>query len=244
MAQTFKEKLAELESKRQLEQDTVIESESVTPIAELDQIGRATISETDATPPVSETPVPVQKQAKWRINGLTLAIVVSLFVIVLAQVFALGDFSLTHQVSQKSLDQKFTYKGGLKNGRFSGNGIITDASGDTLKATFKAGKITGPVTYTKNNAYVVTQKNDKVTITLADQAVLHLLGGRFTFSDTVFSYDGNWRYAGSWQGKMQFANGASYDGAWQNGLPNGKGTYMPMIGTPITGNFKMGALEE
>ena len=104
-----------------------------------------------------------------KIEKLTLAIFVSLFVIVTAQIYALGDFSLMRQVSEKSLDQKFTYQGGMKNGRFSGDATITDSSGNALKAQFKAGRMVGPLTYTKSNAYTVTEKDGKTTITLADK---------------------------------------------------------------------------
>lgn len=235
MAQTFKEKLAELESKRRFEQEETLKVDSVTS----DTSG---FSEESLTQNDFEAAIPTQTTPK--IKKLTLAIFVSLFVIVIAQIFALGDFSLTRQVSQKSLDQKFNYQGGMKNGRFSGDAKVTDSSGNVLKAQFQAGRMVGPLTYTKNNAYTVTEKNGKVTITLADKAVVHQAAGHYSFSGSIFTYDGAWRFAGIWQGKMHFANGAMYEGAWKNGLPDGKGTYTPIIGTPITGDFKMGELEK
>ena len=243
MAQTFKEKLAELEAKRRFEQEATMTSGSdaadTTEILETSEFLEKPLTHGDV-----EAVIPAQQRSKLKIKKLTLAIFVSLFVIVIAQIYALGDFSLTRQVTQKSLDQKLTYQGGMKNGRFSGNATIMNGTGNTLKAQFKAGKIIGPVTYTKNNAYVVTEKGDKVTITLADKSVVHQTAGQYTFNGTIFTYEGAWRFAGIWQGKMHFANGASYEGSWKNGLPDGQGTYTPIVGEPITGVFKMGELEK
>lgn len=130
----------------------------------------------------------------------------------------------------------------MKNGRFFGDATITDSSGNALKAQFKAGRMIGSLTYTKNIAYTVTEKDGKVTITLADKSVVHQAAGQYSFNGSIFSFEGAWRFAGIWQGKMHFANGASYEGSWKNGLPDGKGTYTPIVGTPITGDFKMGEL--
>ncbi|GHU35785.1 hypothetical protein FACS1894192_01090 [Bacilli bacterium] len=243
MAQTFKEKLAELETKRRFEQENVVEQDletSETPeIWETAEVSEAVVPQNDVEPAM-----PAQTKSKLKLKKLTLAIFVSLFVILIAQFYALGDFSLTRQVTQKSLDGKFTYQGGLKNGRFSGDATIKNSSGNTLKAKFKAGKMLDPVTYTKNNAYVVTENGQKITITLADKSVIHQTANQYSFKGSVFTYEGAWRFAGTWQGKMHFANGASYDGSWKNGLPNGQGTYTPIVGDPITGNFNMGELEE
>ena len=246
MAQTFKEKLAELETKRRFEQDNVETEDSVTAnISETSEMLEISVSSRESGKQKDvEAVMPAQTRSKLKIKKLTLAIIVSLFVIVIAQIYALGDFSLTRQVAQKSLDEKFTYQGGMNNGRFSGEATITNSSGNTLKAKFKAGKMIGPVTYAKNNAYVVTENGQKITITLADKSIVHQSAGQYTFKGSVFTYEGAWRFAGTWQGKMHFANGASYDGAWKNGLPNGQGTYTPIVGDPITGVFKMGELEK
>ncbi|GAB2023219.1 hypothetical protein RyT2_22930 [Pseudolactococcus yaeyamensis] len=237
MAQTFKEKLAELEAKRRFEHEETLKIDSAT--SDTSGFSEAPLVQNDV-----EVAIPTQTTPKIKIKKLTLAIFVSLFVIVIAQIYALGDFSLTRQVSQKSLDKKFTYQGGMKNGRFSGEATITDSSGNALKAQFKAGKMIGSLTYNKNNAYVVTEKDAKVTITLVDKSVVHQAAGQYSFNGSIFSYEGAWRFAGIWQGKMHFANGASYEGSWKNGLPDGKGTYTPIVGTPITGDFKMGEFEK
>lgn len=248
MSQTFKEKLAELETKRRMAQDNLTISEAEEFATESDSYSNhqneSDVLEVETEPVGSGLKEGVQAVSKLKIQKTTLAILTSLFVIIFAQIYALGDFSQTKQVSQKSLDQKFTYKGGLKNGRFSGSAVITDVSGDTLKAQFKAGKLTGPLTYTKSNAYVVTENGQNVTIQLADQSVLQQVRGQYAYNGPIFSYQGTWRFAGSWQGKMQFANGAMYDGAWKNGLPDGKGTYLPVNGVAITGQFKMGELAQ
>lgn len=237
MAQTFKEKLAELEAKRRFEQEETLKVDSVTSDTDTSGLSEESLTQNDV-----EAAIPTQTTPKIKIKKLTLAIFVSLFVIVIAQIYALGDFSLTRQVSEKSLDQKFTYQGGMKNGRFSGDATITDSSGNALKAQFKAGRMIGSLTYTKNIAYTVTEKDGKVTITLADKSVVHQAAGQYSFNGSIFSYEGAWRFAGIWQGMMHFANGASYEGSWENGLPDGKGNYTPIVGTPITGDFKMGEL--
>ncbi|XOQ37306.1 MAG: MORN repeat protein [Lactococcus sp.] len=243
MAQTFKEKLAELEAKRRFEQEVALTDSSdladAPEILETSELSEQSVAQSDVA-----AVLPAQTITKLKFKKLTLAILVSLFVIVIAQLYALGDFSVTRQVTQKTLDQKLTYQGGLNNGRFSGPATITDSSGNTLKAQFQSGKLVGPMTYTKNNAYVVTEKADKVTITLADKSVVHQAAGQYTFNGTIFTYEGAWRFAGLWQGKMHFANGASYEGAWKNGLPDGQGTYTPIVGEAITGVFKMGELEK
>ena len=237
MAQTFKEKLAELETKRRFEQEETLKVDSVTSDTDTSGFSEESLTQNDV-----KAAIPTQTTPKIKIKKLTLAIFVSLFVIVIAQIYALGDFSLTRQVSEKSLDQKFTYQGGMKNGRFFGDATITDSSGNALKAQFKAGRMIGSLTYTKNIAYTVTEKDGKVTITLADKSVVHQAAGQYSFNGSIFSFEGAWRFAGIWQGKMHFANGASYEGSWKNGLPDGKGTYTPIVGTPITGDFKMGEL--
>jgi hypothetical protein len=243
LAQTFKEKLAELEAKRRFEQEAIMTSGSevtdAIEILETSEFPENPLSQNDV-----EASLSARKTPKIKIKKMTLTILVSLFVIIVAQIYALGDFSLTRQVTQKSLDQKFTYQGGMNNGRFSGDATITDSSGNMLKAQFKSGKMVGPMTYTKNNGYVVTEKDNAVTITLADKSVVRQAAGQYVYNGTVFTYDGSWRFAGIWQGKMHFANGASYEGSWKNGLPDGQGTYTPIVGEPITGIFKMGELEK
>ena len=103
MAQTFKEKLAELEAKRRFEQEETLKIDSVT--SDTSGFSEESLIQNDVEAAVSTRTTP-----KIKIEKLTLAIFVSLFVIVTAQIYALGDFSLMRQVSEKSLDQKFTYQ--------------------------------------------------------------------------------------------------------------------------------------
>lgn len=248
MAQTFREKLAEIEEKRRSEQSAQVELTE--PDLEMPRVSE--ILEVSETPDIPENQseddfddsVVVKKSSKLKIQTMTLAIFVSLFVIVLAQIYVLGGFSFTQQVTQKSLDQSFTYKGGRADGLFSGKATITDKAGNLLTANFKAGKMIGTVTYTKKNAYVVAQQPDKITqITLANQTSVTQKGNNYVLKSANFSYDGAWRFAGTWQGKMHFSNNAEYDGAWKNGLPEGQGVYTTISGTPIKAMFKFGVPE-
>jgi hypothetical protein len=237
VTQTFREKLAEIEAKRRLEQSEQI----VLPKADL-KVPELLEEESENS---LDEPVSAKLSSKSKIKPMTLAIFVSLFVIVLAQIYTLGGFSITQEVKQTSLDQSFIYKGGKADGLFSGKATITDKAGNILTANFKAGKMIGEMTYTKKNGYLVAQKSDKIAqITLPDQTLVTQKGNNFVVQSTNFSYDGAWRFAGTWQGKMHFANNAEYDGAWKNGLPEGQGVYTTISGTPIEGTFKFGVPEE
>jgi hypothetical protein len=246
VTQTFKEKLAELEAKRRAEQEALI-------VAELET---SEFPETSDAPQASEDiashsdrhfdkVASVEINSKPKISALTLTIFVSLFVIVLAQAYVLLGSRLTHQVTQKSLDQTFTYKGGLADGLFSGKATVTDKAGNVLTAKFEAGKMVGAVTYTKKNTYEVTQNaNQTTTITLPNQTQVTQKGNQYVLKSANFAYDGAWRFAGTWQGKMQFSNKAAYSGTWKNGLPEGQGVYTTIDGEPIEGTFKFGVPEE
>jgi hypothetical protein len=229
LSQTFKEKLAALEEKRQFEQD------------HLESISNTVASDEQASVDTNQV-LTESSVSSLKIKRTTLAIFASLFVIVIAQLYALGKFDTIHHVTQPSLDGNFTYDGGLINGQFSGDAKITDRLGNSLVTQFKAGKIVGPLTYMKTNAYTVSQSKDQVTIKFANQQVVQQDQSRYLLTSPNFSYQGSWRFAGVWQGKMTFANGAVYDGMWRNGLPDGKGTYTPLTGTPLAGEFKLGAL--
>ncbi|GFH40509.1 hypothetical protein [Pseudolactococcus insecticola] len=247
VTQTFKEKLAELEEKRRSEQEKLSQFDLENPEFQ-DHLASGVmdfVADSDVTLKSSDQSKPAEKQANKRtknqIKPMTLAIFVSLFVIILARLYALDYIGLKKEVTQKSLDNSFTYKGGLAQGNFSGAATITDKKGNTLKGTFKAGKLAGNALYTQNGGYVVKQKNDQSSvISLADKTVVTLDKDKYSTKAQNFSYTGTWRFAGSWQGQMTFANQASYMGAWKNGLPDGQGTYTTIDGTPIKATFKFG----
>ena len=233
MAQTFKEKLAELEAKRRLD---------LTQNKQKDATQGSDISESVHISHASDGSVVKNKQKSYRkLSSQTIAIFVSLFVIVLAYLYATDVISFSSQATQKSLDNSFIYKGGLENGQFSGNAVVTDKSGNTLTAKFKSGKITGPVNYQKKDGYSVKQVTDKnITVEMKDHTVVKRNNDQFVTKTTNFSYNGSWRFAGSWQGNMLFSNKSSYQGEWGRGLPNGQGSYTTILGEAITSKFKSG----
>jgi hypothetical protein len=233
VGQSFQEKLAEIESKRRVEQEKVVTEELS------ESLSSRSLEE------LRENDLNVQSLPKKRISTLTLAIFVSLFVIFLSQFYALNDIGGKRQVEQKALDQNFTYKGKLHNGYFSGMATVVDVSGNTLTANFKAGKLVGAVKYEKNGAYSLSQDtNQNVTITLANQTIVTEKDKRYVIETPNFSYEGLWRFAGSWRGKMTFSNHAVYEGMWKNGLPNGQGVYTTLEGVSIKDNFNFGVPEK
>ncbi|GFH42632.1 hypothetical protein Hs30E_11830 [Lactococcus hodotermopsidis] len=236
MGQTYKEKLTEIEQKRQAQQEKISNFDSESPeILETTSQSAQTISSVTET---VQTP-------KKKVKLMTVAIFVSFFVILIAQVYALDVISFKREVTQTALDKSFTYKGSLKKEHFSGKATVTDNSGNTLTATFKDGRITGSAKYDRKNAYVVEYISaDKARITLANHIVVTQENANYTLKSDTFSYDGEWRFGGTWQGTMTFSNGAVYKGTWKNGLPNGQGLYTPIIGEPIKANFKFGVPEE
>ena len=233
MAQTFKEKLAELEAKRRLD---------LTQNKQKDDNQFSDISESKHISHTTDVPVRENKHKTYRkLSSQTLAIFVSLFVIVLAYLYATDVISFSGQATQASLDKSFVYKGGLENGQFSGNAVVTDKTGNTLTAKFKSGKINGAVNYQKKDGYSVKQTTDKnTTVEMKDHTVVKRNADQFVTKTTHFSYTGNWRFAGTWQGNMLFSNKASYQGDWGRGLPNGQGTYTTILGQTITSKFKSG----
>ena len=236
MAQTFKEKLAELEAKRRLD---------LTQNKQEDDNHFSDTSESEHNSQMVDVPIRKNKQNPYikykKLSSQTLAIIVSLFVIVLAYLYSTDVISFSSQATQASLDKSFVYKGGLENGQFSGNAVVTDKSGNLLTAKFKSGKINGPVNYQKKDGYTVKQTTDKnTTVEMKDHTVVKRNSDQFVTKTTHFSYTGNWRFAGTWQGNMLFSNKASYQGEWGRGLPNGQGTYTTILGQTITSKFKSG----
>lgn len=231
MAQTFKEKLAELEEKRN---SNLTENKHNIPDDKQD-IPKASVK------PIEKPMWFSQGKTTSKISRQTLAIFVSLFVILFAYLYATDIINFSVQSSQTSLDKSFVYKGGIDNGQFSGNAIITDKSGNILTAKFKSGKINGAVNYQKKDGYKVSQTSDKnVTVEMKDHTVVKRNADQYVTTTPNFSYTGTWRFAGSWQGSMVFSNKASYQGSWEKGLPSGQGVYTTILGETITSKFKSG----
>lgn len=231
MAQTFKEKLTELEAKR---------SSNLTEKKQEDKKYNTDTSEKISQ--VSAEPLSENKQKVFgKISGQTLAIFVSLFVILLTYLYATDVITFPVQATQASLDQSFVYKGGIENGQFSGNAVVTDKSGNTLTAKFKSGKIDGVIKYQKKDGYSVTQTSDKdAVVEMKDHTVVKRNATQYVINTTNFSYTGAWRFAGSWQGNILFSNKASYQGQWGRGLPGGQGIYTTISGEKITSKFRSG----
>ena len=139
MGQTFKEKVAALELKRQAE---LAISEQPKLKVKNDEQSESSDEIDDA---FEESSVRgVKKEVKFQHQ--TLAIFASLFVILLAYLYATDVITFSKNASQTSLDKTFVYKGGMENGNFSGNAVVSDKSGNQLTAKFKSGKIDGAVT--------------------------------------------------------------------------------------------------
>lgn len=236
MTQTFKEKLAELEEKRA---SNLTGNEKNIHDDELDT---SDISESERIHETFDKPVKnIKRKSSSKINSQKLAIFVSLFVIVLAYLYATDVINFSVQSSQTSLDKSFVYKGGIDNGQFTGNAVVTDKSGNTLTTKFKSGKIDGDVKYQKKDGYSVTQTKDKnTTVELKDHTVVKRNADQYVTTTPNFSYTGAWRFAGNWQGNMTFSNKASYQGTWEKGLPSGQGVYTTTLGETITSKFKSG----
>ncbi|MCJ1995919.1 hypothetical protein GYN67_04390 [Lactococcus piscium] len=234
MGQTFKEKVAALKLKRQAEMAV---SEQPKLKLKTDEQSESSDEIDDAFEGSSVSVV--KKEVKFQHQ--TLAIFASLFVILLAYLYATDVITFPKNASQISLDKTFVYKGGMENGNFSGNAVVSDKSGNQLTAKFRSGKIDGAVTYQKKDGYAVTQKTEnKTTVTLVDKTVITKNADQYTTKTTDFSYTGSWRFAGTWQGDMLFSNKASYKGSWKNGLPNGQGIYTTILGETMDRKFKFG----
>ncbi|MCJ1977170.1 hypothetical protein [Pseudolactococcus paracarnosus] len=224
MGQTFKEKVAALELKRQAE------------IANSEQ-SKSSDKSNDAFEGASVSVV----KNELKFQHQTLAIFVSLFVVLFAYLYATDIITFSKNASQMSLDKTFVYKGGMENGNFSGDAVVSDKSGNQLTAKFKSGKIDGAVTYQKKDGYTVTQKTQNQTnVKLVDKTMITKTNDQYTTKTTDFSYTGSWRFAGTWEGNMLFSNKASYKGSWKNGLPNGQGAYTTILGETMDRKFKFG----
>lgn len=234
MGQTFKEKVAALELKRQAE---LVVSKQAKLKLKTDEQSESSGETNDAFEEIRVSAV--KKETKFQHQ--TLAIFVSLFVILMAYLYATDIITFSQNASQTSLDKTFVYKGGMENGNFSGNAVVSDKSGNQLIAKFKSGKIDGAVTYQKKDGYAVTQKTEnKTTVSLVDKTVITKIADQYTTKTNDFSYTGSWRFAGTWQGNMLFSNKASYKGSWKNGLPNGQGIYTTILGESMDRKFKFG----
>ncbi len=152
------------------------------------------------------------------------------------------------------LDNNSQYEGELLNGKFDGQGILTQADGTRYEGSFKKGKYDGPGSLTLPDGsryegrFLRGQYHGEGELTRAD-------GSRYQgeFSNGVYNgkgqltkpdgktYSGGFvdgKYSG--QGELIYADGSRYIGKFLEGDFNGIGVFILPDGTRLVANWQNG----
>jgi hypothetical protein len=144
------------------------------------------------------------------------------------------------------------YEGEVKDGIFSGWGILVEPNGDRYEGEFdhdmRNGK--GTLVEAKGDTYVGDFRNDlregrgSLTTAAGDRYVGEFRGGLMDGKGTVFYKNGN-KYVGEMKngvregrGVLKFYNGDVYEGDFLGDRRTGKGVYMFADGARYVGDFK------
>jgi hypothetical protein len=127
-----------------------------------------------------------------------------------------------------SFEDGSSYKGGIRNGTFDGQGQFLSVDGWNVQAAFTKGKPT---------------KTDTFTSSRGDTYTGQILEVRPDGEGTFTSIDG-WNYSGQWKngmpegrGVFTFPDGSTYSGNFVSGLAEGQGEYLGGAVWEYSGEF-------
>ena len=146
---------------------------------------------------------------------------------------------------------EFYYSGDLRNGRFTGHGVINFTDGSYYYGNFTAGRFDGEGTYSSKNGFSFSGKfiDNQIFVGsfIYPRTEIKYAWGKV---DDDFSGEG-WAYSGflgnegqSGYGVFTYNNGTIYRGNFTNGLADGEGRLSLTRGELIyKGNFKAGLFD-
>ncbi|MCL2719080.1 MAG: hypothetical protein FWE14_09920 [Lachnospiraceae bacterium] len=188
--------------------------------------------------------------------GKSLKIMITVTIITVVALFAayalgaIGGDSLK-EVFHEDFNE-FNYTGDLRNGRFTGHGLMTFINGGHFEGDFSVGRFAGAGNYIGNNNNWSFKGNF---------AEGQIVSGDFKFNNNDIKYERgetndvftgqSWRYEGflgdsgqNGAGTFTFPDGSVYTGGFVNGLAEGQGTYTLGSGAVVyQGTFAAGQFD-